>query len=185
MKANQRLRPRRGFTLIELLLAAAIATLVLITVAVSLSQVGRARNAARARLQAFLRADSALENIRRDAASVIRDADLFHCRVLLFDDSRSVNLDGIRTELSRDELLVFSSRLRPLGQVEYNGEGTEYETQYRVDDDQLGPSIWQRRDPVPDDVPAGGGIATPIAEGVHRIGDRGIRRRNMVQRVGF
>ena len=166
MRIDSHQTSRRGFTLIELLLAAAIAGLVLITVTTSLSQIGQARVVARSRLQAYLRADSALEDLRRDAASVIRDSDLFNSRVLLTNDSINVNLDGERTELSRDELLIFSSRLRPLGKVEYNGEGTEYETQYRIDDDQLGPAIWQRRDPVPDDVPAGGGTATPIAEGV-------------------
>ena len=157
---------RRGFTLVELLLAAAIAGMVLVSVTMSLSQIGRARNTARTRLQAFLRADHALNDIRRDAASVIRSSDLFHSRVLLLDNKQTFNLDGTPMELDRDELLIFSARLRPLVQVDYNGEGVEYETQYRIADDQAGPALWQRRDAVPDDVPAGGGIATPVAEGI-------------------
>ena len=157
---------RRGFTLVELLLAAGIAGMVLMTVTMSLSQIGRARNTARTRLQAFLRADHALNDIRRDAASVIRSNDLFHSRVLLIDDSQTFNLDGHRMELDRDELLIFSTRLRPLIQIDYNGEGVEYETQYRIAEDQAGPALWQRRDAVPDVTPAGGGIATPIADGI-------------------
>jgi type II secretion system protein J len=160
------LRGRRGFTLVELLLAAAIAGFVLITVTTSLSQIGRARDTARVRLQAYLRADHALEGLRRDAASIMRDSDLFHSRVLLIDDKEAFNIDGQRVELDRDELLIFCNRLRPLAEVEYNGEGIEYETQYRIADDQLGPALWQRRDAVPDDVPAGGGVATPVSEGV-------------------
>ena len=138
----------------------------LITVTTSLSQIGRARNTSRMRLTAYLRADSAIQDLRRDAVSVIRDADLFHSRIMLIDRSRTMVVGDEQMDLDRDDLLMFSTRLRPLGQIEYNGEGLEYETQYRIDDDQLGPALWQRRDPVPDDVPAGGGIATPVAEGI-------------------
>ncbi|HAC08738.1 MAG TPA: hypothetical protein DCG14_03695 [Phycisphaerales bacterium] len=156
---------QRGFTLIELVLAGVIAALVLVTIVSTLSQVGRARTISRVRLQAYLRADSALDAVRRDLSSILRDADLFHTRVLLYDGGRTMRL-GSRMDLDRDEILVFNTRLEPLGEIDYNGEGGEYETQYRVDEDRYGTTLWQRRDPVPDDIPAGGGVATPMAEGV-------------------
>ncbi len=157
---------KRGFTLIELILAGAIAALVLVTVVVTLSQIGRARSVSRGRLLSNLRATTALEEIRRDLTGLIRDADLFHARILLYSDSATVMVDDRRMDVSRDEILVFNSRLEPLGEIEYNGEGGEYETQYRIDLDRFGAALWQRRDPVPDEYPDGGGVATPIAEGV-------------------
>jgi type II secretion system protein J len=159
-------RHRRGFTLVELILAGAIAALVLITVVTTLSQVGRARTISRARLQAHLRADAALNAVRRDLTSVLRDADLFHARVLLYDGSTVAMVGGDRLDFARDEILVFNGRLEPLGEIDYNGEGGEYETQYRIDEDNFGLALWQRRDAVPDEWPDGGGIATPIAEGL-------------------
>lgn len=157
---------RYGFTLIELILAGAIAALVLVTVVVTLSQIGRARSVSRGRLLSNLRATTALEEIRRDLSSLIRDADLFHARILLLSDSATVMVDGRRMDVARDEILVFNTRLEPLGEIDYNGEGGEYETQYRIDLDQFGAALWQRRDAVPDEYPDGGGVATPIAEGV-------------------
>ena len=165
MKKHSTSRNRRGFTLIELVLAGVIAALVLVTIVSTLSQVGRARAISRTRLQAYLRADSALDAVRRDLSSILRDADLFHTRVLLYDGGSTIRV-GSRLDLDRDEILVFNTRLEPLGEIDYNGEGGEYETQYRVDEDRYGTTLWQRRDPVPDDIPAGGGVATPMAEGV-------------------
>ncbi|MBC02361.1 MAG: hypothetical protein CMJ34_03520 [Phycisphaerae bacterium] len=166
MASDRRRTPRRGFTLVELLLAGMIAAMVLVTVVVTLSQIGRAREVSRARLLAHLRADAALDAIRGDLTSVLRDADLFHSRVLLYDGSSIVVADGERIDVGRDEVLVFNTRLQPLGEIDYNGEGGEYETQFRIDEDQFGVALWERRDPVPDDWPDGGGVATPIAEGV-------------------
>ena len=166
MASDRRTTGRRGFTLVELLLAGMIAAMVLVTVVVTLSQIGRAREVSRARLQAHLRADAALDAIRGDLASVLRDADLFHTRVLLYDGSSLVVAGSERIDVGRDEVLVFNSRLQPLGEIDYNGEGGEYETQFRVDEDQFGVALWERRDPVPDDWPDGGGVATPISEGV-------------------
>ena len=148
------------------MLAGAIAALVLVTVVVTLSQIGKARSISRGRLLSNLRATTALEEIRRDLSSLIRDADLFNSRILLYSDSATVKVEDDRLDVPRDEILVFNTRLEPLGEIEYNGEGGEYETQYRIDIDQFGAALWQRRDAVPDEFPDGGGLATPIAEGV-------------------
>ena len=166
MASDRRMAPRRGFTLVELLLAGMIAAMVLVTVVVTLSQIGRAREVSRARLLAHLRADAALDAIRGDLSAILRDADLFHTRVLLYDGSSIVVAGTERLDTGRDEVLVFNSRLQPLGEIDYNGEGGEYETQFRIDEDQYGVALWERRDPVPDDWPDGGGVATPISEGV-------------------
>ena len=74
MKKFSIAKRRRGFTLIELVLAGVIAALVLLTVVTTLSQVGRARAISRVRLQAYLRADAALNSVRRDLTAILRDA---------------------------------------------------------------------------------------------------------------
>jgi type II secretion system protein J len=153
-----RQHPRRGFTLVEMLVAGLITALIIGAVAMSLSQLSRAKTTSKLRLDAFLRADVALNAIRRDVASILRSDDLFQTRLMLTDDNMGA--------LDRDEILVFNSRLRPIRDIDYRGEGVEYETQYRVADDDAGPVLWQRRDPVPDEFPGGGGRVTPVVEGV-------------------
>lgn len=155
-------RTRRGFTVLELIVAGAIAVLVLGAITLALSQLGRSRNVTLARLESSMRARAALESIRRDVASVIRDSDLLRCRVLLTDDS-VVTPFGVA---DRDELLLFSSRLLSTRQAAFSGEGIEYETHYRVEEDDAGSVLWQRRDFMPDGYPDAGGVAVPLVEGV-------------------
>ncbi len=154
--------PRRGFTLIELMVAALIMTFVLGSVALSVGQLGRARNTSKLRFDAFLRADAALNLIRGDIASITRSDDLFYTRLLLTDDTAR----GGREEFDRDELLIFNTRLRPTRNIDFAGEGYEHETQFRVIEDEYGPALWQRTDAFPDEYPGGGGKATPAVEGV-------------------
>ncbi len=151
-----------AFTLVEMVVASIIVAFVLGAVSLSLAQVGKARNSTRIRLQAFLRAQNALDAIRKDIASTVRDSDLFNCRVVLTNDT---SFNG-GTDYERDDLLLFSDRLRAIHALNYSGEGLEYETQYRVIDDDLGPIMQQRRDPVPDRYDRGGGVVTPVGEGV-------------------
>lgn len=153
---------RRGFTLVELIVAGVVATLVLAAVTFSLSQLGRARNVSFARLESSLRARAALEAVRRDIAGVIRDADLLKCRVLVTDGSVPTAI-GMA---DRDELLLFSTKLQATRDVAFSGEGIEYETHYRIDEDDAGPVLWQRRDFMPDGYPDAGGVAVPVVEGV-------------------
>ena len=109
-----------------------------------------------------MRARAALETVRRDIAGVIRDADLLKCRVLVTDGSVPTAM-GIA---DRDELLLFSTKLQATRDVAYSGEGIEYETHYRVEEDDAGPVLWQRRDFMPDGYPDAGGVAVPVVEGV-------------------
>src|SRR5262249_5074979 len=127
-----------------------------------LRQIGRAKDTCKVRYDAFMRADSALNEIRRDIASLVRSDDLFYSRFLLIDNRSRAG----RESFERDELLMFSNRLRPLRNVDFNGEGMQYETQYRIEEDRYGPVLWQRRDAFPDDHPGGGGVAVPRIEGI-------------------
>lgn len=166
MTDDRRTPPRpataRGFTLIEMIVAGVIAALVLGAVTFSLSQLGRSRNVAVARLESSMRARAALENVRQDIAGVIRDADLLKVRVLLVDGTAPTAFGLV----DRDELLLFSNSLRSTRDTAFSGEGIEYETHYRVEEDDLGAVLWQRRDFMPDGFPDAGGVAVPLVEGV-------------------
>ncbi|TDJ57100.1 MAG: prepilin-type N-terminal cleavage/methylation domain-containing protein, partial [Planctomycetota bacterium] len=74
---------RRGFTLVELMVAALMTAFVMSAVTMSLSQLSRAKAGGREQLAAHLRADAALNAVRRDVISVLRDQDLFWTRLLL------------------------------------------------------------------------------------------------------
>lgn len=148
-----------------MLIAGLITSFVLGSLSLSLSQLTSAKSSTKSRLAAHIRANAALEHIRQDIASIIRSPDLFWTRFLLNDDSATSSLGT----LDRDNLLLFITKLRPLHPIDFTGEGIEYETQYRIEDDGFGPVLWQRRDAAPDEFPRGGGTATPIVEGILAI----------------
>ena len=153
---------RGGFTLVELMVAGLVAAMLLGTISTSLGSLANAKSVVRLRANAFARADAALESIRRDVISVLRRDDLFQTQLLLVDNFERTAAG----EMARDELLLFNLRLRDIRQSDYAGEGAEYETQYRIEDDDEGSVLWQRRDPVPDTNPYGGGVLTPLVFGV-------------------
>ena len=153
---------RRGFTLIELMVAAIMTAFVLGAVSMSLSQLSRAKSGGRAQLTAHLRADAALNAVRRDVVSVLRDQDLFWTRLLLTDHSISTPYG----RMDRDEILVFNSQLRPIRDLDFIGDGAEFEAHLRIEEDPDGIILWRRRDAVPDEYPRGGGVATPLISGV-------------------
>jgi type II secretion system protein J len=157
-----RRRSPRGFTLIEVLIAGIITAFLLGTVVTSLAQISAARNIGKQRFDAHMRADSALSTLRRDIASVIRTDDLFYTRLRIVDEA--VNRGEDRWD--RDEILTFNTRVRPMRTLAFLGEGIEYETQFRVSEDDGGPVLWQRRDAMPDEFDLGGGKVTPLVEGI-------------------
>lgn len=159
---TSRLARRAGFTIAELIVALIVAGVVLVGVTTALTKIGQAREISRVRLAAHQRAIDALESLRRDIVSTIRTDDLFFTRMVLNSGSQRLR-SGV---VDRSELLLFSSRLQPVRDIVYNGEGVEYETQYRISDDRDGSALWRRRDPVPDDNPEGGGVAEPVADNV-------------------
>jgi type II secretory pathway pseudopilin PulG len=158
---------RRAFTLLELIVAGAIGLIVVGALTLSMTQLSKSRASTQKRLDAHLRASTALDNLRRDLASTVRTDDLFFTRLLIVDQTQSSR----EAVLDRDELLVFSSSLDTarVENARYEGEGSEYETHYRVENDDLGSALWQRRDPMPDSMPDGGGVVTPVVDGVVAI----------------
>jgi len=168
---------KRGFTIIELVVAIMIAAIISGAVATSISQLGKARNISRIRMTASRRASDALENIRRDVQSTVRSDDLFDTRLLLAPEVARSPIG----EVDRDQMLLFATRLRPIRSIEYSGEGNEYETQYRIEEDRDGPALWRRRDAVPDEFEDAGGIAEPIGDGVIGVRFEAFDGENWVQ----
>ena len=153
---------RRAFTLVELVVAGIAGLLVVGAVTSALFQSARARATTKSRLVAYARANSALDIVRSEIASTMRRSDLFETRVVLYDDVITTS----NGDLSRDELLLFTVSLRAIRPIDYEGEGQEYESQFRIGEDQTGTALWQRRDAVLDEWCDAGGIASPVANGI-------------------
>jgi len=153
---------RRGFTMIELLVAGIILSLVLAAMGLSVGQINTARDIARERADAYLRADAGMRTLRRELVSVLRQEDLYYTRILIVDNGMTIGSES----LERDEVLLFNNRIRATRDLDYNGDGMEFESAFRIEQDDDGPVLWHRRDAMPDKYPRGGGIAYPATEGV-------------------
>jgi len=153
---------RRGFTLIELMVAGMMTTIVLGGITTALSQLGSSKSISRQRLEAFSRCDMALRTLRKDIITVLRRDDLFDTRLLITNDTDRFQGQSV----DRDTLLLFNGYLRANKEIDFNGEGMEYETQFRIEVNDVSSALWKRRDAILDDNPVGGGIATPIADGI-------------------
>ena len=149
-----------GFTVMELVIAIAVGAIVVLTIGSVLMRVSKTRDITRARLDAVSRANMVLDVLRTDLASTIRDEDLYNTRVLLLDGVASTAFGS----MDRDEVLVYNNRLRPMKRDAYQGEGGEYESQYRIEPNES--VLWMRRDAVPDENGEGGGLAIPIVDGI-------------------
>ncbi len=143
-------------------MAGVVAAIVLGAIAISMSQLGRAREVTKVRSTASVRAHVALERLREEVAGLVRSDDLFDSRVLIVPDS----VDTPLGELDRDDLLIFNTVLRPLTDEHFGGQGQEYETQVRVEEDAAGAALWIRSDKVPDRYADAGGIAEPAIDGI-------------------
>lgn len=153
---------RRGFTMVELLTAGILLALVLSAMGLSLAQVNKSRIMSRSRADAYLRADAAMRIVRRELISILRQEDLYYTRLLIIDNG--ARLDD--WEVERDEILLFNSRVQATRSLDYNGDGSEFESAFRIEQDDDGPVLWHRRDAMPDNFPRGGGIASPVIEGL-------------------
>ena len=162
MAGRRQHRARSGFTLAELVVAGLVAAIVVGAIGASLSQLARTRTVSRVRLDSHLRTSMALDRIRREVQGAIRSDDLFDSRLLIVDDTVSAPVG----DLDRDELLVFNTKVRPVRERTYSGDGQEWETAIRVEEDEIGSALWMRTDAVPDDVDRGGGMAEPIMSGI-------------------
>ncbi|MSQ90088.1 MAG: hypothetical protein EXS01_01665 [Phycisphaerales bacterium] len=152
----------RAFTLVELIVAGIVAVIVVGTIGTSLGQLARARATSKVRLTAHLRANAALDRIRRELQQVVRSDNLLHTRILLGDGMMETPIG----EVPRSELLLYATKLSAVRQKAYSGDGLECEVQVRVAEDDLGSELWVRTDSVPDDNERGGGRAMPMMDGV-------------------
>ncbi|MEM9083976.1 MAG: type II secretion system protein, partial [Planctomycetota bacterium] len=163
----------RAFTLIELVVSVVLIAMLGAATTSALSGSLRARQSSEAREQAFQRAVLAAEMIARDLQGLVRDPEPVN--MLL----RVIDADEAGTE--SDELLFAARTLREARPGEPGrldaGEGGTYEIHYRLeevigsfgeeeDSERESFHLWQRMDPVLDDVPDGGGIARVVVEGV-------------------
>ncbi|MGP1347846.1 MAG: type II secretion system protein GspJ [Phycisphaerales bacterium] len=183
-----------GFTLIELIVAGVVAALVAAAAAVGLSQSLRARTAVDAHAEAQRRADLAAEFLRRDLQGTLRDGDLFYVMLRITDRG-----DALRSQSEFDEILFFARSDRRVRSIDTQPESGEYEIQYRaapgpsIGGEPLpgfsapaqprrrsradaaalpiptAHTLWRRADPMPDDVPEGGGVVEPVTEGITRL----------------
>lgn len=152
---------RRGFTLVELIIAGIIAVIVVGTLGASLSQLARARKFESSIKRSFA-GEYGTRKIRRELQQVIRSDNLIDTRILLTGDS----VDSPIGELPRNDVLIYSTKLSPVRNKTYEGDGIEHEVQLRVSDDESGSALWMRSDAVPDDNEGGGGKAAPIMDGI-------------------
>lgn len=150
---------RRGFTLAELLLAGVLLAILGGGTTVVLSQMTRTREASGSRELAFSRADAAVTRMALDALNVIRDTDLRFTRVRI--------TEGGDRDNPRSELLLLMRSLRPLRGLEDVPEGSDYEVQYRLGFTHDAPEmLWRRVDVAMDRVQDGGGVASPVVDGI-------------------
>ncbi len=161
LRSEPRYTPR-GFTLVELIIAGIIAVIVVATLGTSLSQLARARETCKVRLSAHLRANAALDRVRREIQEVIRSDDLVNTRLLITDRKA----DTPAGELERDDFLAYITKLSPVREKTYEGDGLEHEIQMRVEEDESDSTLWVRSDAVPDSNELGGGHADPVMEGI-------------------
>ncbi len=161
----------RAFTLVELVIAAVMVAFIAAATTVAVSQLIRARDGAAVRLAAFTRAQAAADRMAQDVETLVRDSDLSAARFLI-EPGAPVN-----TESRLDGMLLFSrtaKRVRssagPLGS---SPEGGELEVQYRADRAPgtlvSSSSLMRRADPNLDEVIDGGGVVSPVADGVLSI----------------
>lgn len=159
-------RAARAFTLVELIVAGIILALVAGATTLSLAQIMRARDGSGASGVAFSRANVAAQRIAADVGVSLRDADLNFAKVAI--------VRGGPAGRTAQGLLLFAHQNRPVRPNDENApESDEYEVQYRLEPAAVSGSsvaaaftLWRRADPVPDDYYDGGGVVSPIADGL-------------------
>ncbi len=154
---------RPAFTLAELLVATIMLSMLVGATYIAVSQTIRARDRSQSKADAYSRAAAAADLISTDTQSALRDADLTDCRVLITRDGKPGQ--------GKDGLLIFSHLTRAVRPNSGQNEGEEAEVQFRLEPgDKPGTlALWRRTDPVPDEYPDAGGVATALVDGVKAV----------------
>jgi type II secretion system protein J len=154
---------RRGFTLAELIVATVMISVLVGATYVAISQILRSRDKSQARSEAFARASAAADLIAADAASALRDANLADCRMLIIRDGKPGQ--------GQDGLLLFSHLNRSVRPASNQAEGDEGEVQFRLQpgEHQGAMTLWRRTDPVIDEFPDAGGVASALVDGIKGV----------------
>ena len=154
---------RPSFTLAELIIATVMLGILVTASYIAVSQTIRARDKSQSRSDAFSRASAAADLIAADTSSALRDADLTDCRIAIVREGKP--------GMGQDGLLLFSHLSHPVRAQTTQAEGEEAEVQFRVQpgEKQGTMTLWRRTDPVIDDVPDGGGVATALIDGVKGV----------------
>ena len=155
---------RRAFTLVEMIVATIMLAILVVCTYTAVGQIIRTRDHAIARSSAFQRANLAADLIATDAQQALRDANLLYCRVAIIHPTAT----GSAQSRGSDGLLLFSHISRPIRPFSGQNEGSECESQYRLEPaaGSVGSTLWHRAQPVPDDKPDAGGVATALFDGM-------------------
>jgi prepilin-type N-terminal cleavage/methylation domain-containing protein len=158
----------RAFTLVELIVASVILALVVGATTIAVSQTVRSRDRATSALDAFSRAQVAVQRLAEDAGMALRDAELKYGKIAI--------VTGGPAGRTSQGLLLFTHQNRPVRTGEGAVESDEYEVQYRLEPGETVQrnagsmyTLWRRSDPVIDDYPDAGGVASPIVDGLVSI----------------
>lgn len=153
-----------AFTLIELIVATVMIAVLVGATTMAVSSAVRSRDRGGARADASSRARLAASLIAADLHNTLRASDLSESRLaILRTGSPSLALDG---------LLLFSHIASPIRSLSQQPEGDECESQFRLEPSPELPglfTLWNRRQPVPDDYPDAGGVAVPLVDGLRSL----------------
>lgn len=170
--ASRDRRPRsRGFTLIELIIALLLGAIAASAVTLVLSNATRSRDGIRGRVEAFSRAEIAANSIAGDLMNIVRDSDLYFVRVVVINGNPTATVADLAAGATadRDELLMMSVINVPTRNTDEQPESDEAEVQYRIVEGSVAtpkPRLFRRADAGPDDVQEGGGVVSPLIDGV-------------------
>lgn len=161
----------RGFTLIELIIALLLGAIAASAVTLVLSNATRSRDGIRGRVEAFSRAEIAANSIAGDLMNIVRDSDLYFARVVVINGNQTATVADLAAGATadRDELLVMSVINVPTRNTDEQAESDEAEVQYRIVEGSVStpkPRLFRRADAGPDDVQEGGGVVSPLIDGV-------------------
>lgn len=153
----------RAFTLAELIVATIMMSVLIGATYLAVSQTIRSRDTSQSRGEAMSRARAAVDLIAEDAQNALRGSDLRECRVLITRDGKPG--DG------KDGLLLFSHLERVVRPSSTQAEGDEGEVQFRLQagDKPDSSSLWRRSDPVIDEFPDAGGVASALVDGISSL----------------